>query len=290
MDALFRQCFACCIRDRSRISGEPDERSRLIEPPRDAVLPPGPSYIVDHQKMRERIGAIVDSKKRMMVNVNAQLPFNLQNKTLHLKFDPSTSRSAQSLSISPSTAHPDLVSYFLNSRLSDTSSGAGGSRLPSYSPTRSRDLSPSLQTSRSASSLHPGDASLPGVYSENGSRQPIFNARLIPPNGGFRVGGNRGRSTTRGRLGRHGEERGRSTPELQQRLDEDGTRDEDTNVGGIATGNASAFVDSEMTRTPTMHSPSTIRQVDEFSSDGGTPLATEFRIQDVGKISRSWGD
>lgn len=57
MDALFRHCFSCCIRDRSRTpvsiraflglqpradlwsQGEPDETSRLLEPPRDAVLP-----------------------------------------------------------------------------------------------------------------------------------------------------------------------------------------------------------------------------------------------------------
>lgn len=95
---------------------------------------------------------------------------------------------------------------------------------------------------------------------------------------------------TRGRLGRFGEERGRSTPELQQRVDEDRVGDEDVVNRGIPTGNAAAFVDSEMTRTPTIHSPSTIRQVAGFDSDGGTPQATEFKIQDVGKISRSWGD
>lgn len=66
--------------------------------------------------------------------------------------------------------------------------------------------------------------------------------------------------------------------------------DDDAAGVAISSGDARAFADSEMTRTPTMHSPSTIRQVDEFGSDGGTPLATEFRIQDVGKISRSWGD
>ncbi|KAH8107662.1 hypothetical protein BXZ70DRAFT_911959 [Cristinia sonorae] len=269
MDALFRQCFSCCIRARSRSPAGPDETSRLLDPPRDAVLPSAPTYVVDHQKMKERIGAIVDSKKRMMVNVNAPLPFNLQNKPLHLKFDPSTSR-----------------------RLSDTSSGAPGSRRPSYSPARSRDLSPSLQTSNSTASLHQGDTSFPpGVFNDNGARVPVFNARLIPVNGAFRVGGIRGRSTTRGRLGRHGEERGRSTPELGQQVDENGSGDDGSEVVNIATGSVSAFVEGETNRTPTMHSPSTIRQAEDmFGSEGVTPQDFKFRIQDVGKLSRSWGD
>lgn len=228
-----------------------------------------------------------------MVNVNAALPFNLQNKTLHMKFDPSTSRSAWSLSMSAATVHPDFVSFVSDRRLSDTSGGADGSRLPSYSPTRSRDLSPSLQTSRSTTSLHPGDASSsqPGVYLDNGARLPVFNARMIPANGGFRAGSSsRGRSRTRGRLGRFGEERGRSTPESQQRTDESESSPEGMTDNGVAVGDAPVPVDNDLATTPTIHSPSTIRQLDDFDSDGGTPLGTEFRIQDVGKISRSWGD
>lgn len=224
-----------------------------------------------------------------MVNVNAPLPFNLQNKVPHMKFDPSSSRSAWSVSISVSTVRPDLASFASDRRPSDTSSGAEGSRLPSYSPTRSRDLSPS-QASRSTVSLHPGDASHShsGTTSDNGARyHPVFNARMIPTSGGFRIGGSRGRSTTRGRLGRFGEERGRSTPDSQQRADESGSSHEDRVDSGFATAHA---VESDMIRTPTIHSPNTIRQSGGFDSDSGNPQETDFRIQDVGKISRSWGD
>lgn len=208
-----------------------------------------------------------------MVNVNNALPFNLHNKALHgrLELDPSSSRSR--------SAHAILH-------------GPTGRRAPSSShsqshshspPPRGREPSPSILTSRSNSSLHPGDASYlpPEADPSNGVRKPILNARLIrgPGVGGFGVGGTisgsrKSRTVTRGRLGRF----------------------EPNDSGGLSTEQTQSEVDS--TATPgnglVIHIDSS--GASSTSADGSGHSSAHGQqaglgdIQDVGKITCSWGD
>ena len=208
------------------------------------------------------VHSILVHVSRKMVNVNTPLPFNLRNKDLEgRRQDPSSSRSARSHS-----AHPAIGAHGPE-MLPDVPS-----RMPSYSPTRDRDPSPSLQASQSTTSLHPGDASYlpPDTEAESGNRHPIFNARLVKGAGGFGIGGDfasrprQGRSVTRGRSSRAD-----SAPVSEESRDGDGTL-----IAGEShaeNGHASA------------------EQSAEAATDA-TPRAAAFKIEDVGKIACSWGD
>ncbi|KAA1475099.1 hypothetical protein DENSPDRAFT_841832 [Dentipellis sp. KUC8613] len=75
--------LCCCIRPApENTEGEPDERSRLIQPTVDEPLPQRHANPVDQDRMKERLGVIVRSKEGKMVNIHAPLPFNLHNKAL----------------------------------------------------------------------------------------------------------------------------------------------------------------------------------------------------------------
>lgn len=219
-----------------------------------------------------------------MVNVSTDLPFNLANKVLHGRLsdvDPSSSSSRSR------SAHAVLTSG------PACSSALGSRRAPSYShshsppPRAGRDPSPSIQTSRSNSSLHPGDASYlpPEADPTNGMRGPILNARLVrrPGAGGFGVGGTagalrQGRTVTRGRLGRF--EPGRSEDAISQ-----GECD-----GEIAPGNGLVIqvegvegIGGETTESP-LETPRATEAVPEKI------IQDLSGIQDVGKLTCSWGD
>ncbi|KAI0948903.1 hypothetical protein AcW1_008645 [Taiwanofungus camphoratus] len=311
MASFFFHIFACCLRGRSGsevrspccfderralltlsdVQGEPDERSHLIPPTND--VPPTRNYVVDRQKLSERLGTIVRSKEGKMVNVNAPLPFNLHNKALHT-LDPSHSHSHSQ----PRTTPPRPLTTTQN-------------RGPSYSPTR--DPSPSIQTSRSTSSLHPGDASYlpPEADPDGGTRRPILNVRLVRCKGGYAVGGRRirqGRSATRGRLGRFGEARNGNE---DANGDANGAASEAPNGKGkevcdsIAEDQAATTPESDNLATPMTdgdtsphaptESPNTSPESQEMFDgvlDEATPQQSDFmiQIQDVGKISQSWGD
>jgi hypothetical protein len=117
-----------------------------------------------------------------MVNVNAQIPFNLHNQNLGQRLDPSSSRSARSHSGGGRTDYSNQ-----------------NSRRPSPSP------APSLQLSRSSTSLHPGDVASSHFSIDQEPRKPLLNVRLVRGVGRRRASGSR----VRGRLGRFGEEGGR---------------------------------------------------------------------------------
>jgi len=117
---------------------------------------------------------------RKMVNVNAQIPFNLHNQNIGQRLGPSSSRSARS----HSNTHPSNQN----------------SRQPSPSP------APSLSMSRSSSSLqHPGDIASSHFSLRDESKKPLLNVRLVRGVGTRRASSSR----VRGRLGRFGEESGR---------------------------------------------------------------------------------
>ena len=186
-----------------------------------------------------------------MVNVNTPLPFNLHNRDVHGRnLDPSSSRSARSRSAhatmgGPAGYGPEMLPEV-------------PSRMPSYSPTRDREPSPALETSRSTTSLRPGDASyaIPDNERESGAKRPILNIRLVR-GGSFGAGGaytsrpRQSRAPTRGRPG-HSEG---SVPE-----EERGTN------GAVHAGSETGTEQPDSTPD------------------------TDFQIQSVGNITCSWGD
>lgn len=203
-----------------------------------------------------------------MVNVTTPLPFNLHNATPD-HADPSSSRSTRSRS-----AHPVMGG------LAEVSTGTLPdqlSRISSYSPTRGRDLSPSIPTSRSTSSLHPGDASYlpPEADTDGGNRRPILNMRLVRGAGGYGVGGSfrprKERSVPRGRVGPFSDYAGPDIPE-------DG--------GNFAQANSAATVEGSQ-RGRFSREPSKELTGTEAAIPASVDAAA---LQDVGKITCSWGD
>jgi len=205
-----------------------------------------------------------------MVNVNVQIPFNLHNQNLGQRFDPSSSsRSARSDSGGVRTSYSNQ-----------------NSRRPSLSPASS------LHASRSTASLsHPEDLSL---YTE--PRKPILNVRLVRGAGRRRVSSSR----VRGRLGRFGEEGGRDL----YLSDGNGSSQQNGLVHDFDDQNA----DAEDPKNPRplgqwpLHPPSAVSgdgtcliipfqwQAHFVSQNTLSPRTPEFKIQDAGVISRSWGD
>ncbi|RPD78109.1 hypothetical protein L226DRAFT_283649 [Lentinus tigrinus ALCF2SS1-7] len=283
MASVVHYVFACCMRSHSTDSNGPDERTPFIQPA-DEVTPPR-SYTVDHQKMKERLGHIVRSKEGKMVNVNQPLPFNLHNRPTYGRTD---------RSLSANTTPPRPTSSTSHSNPSPDSPSAAGYPNQPHDPSyaASRDPSPSIQTSRSTSSLHPGDASYlpPEADPDGGVRRPILNVRLVRGPGGFLAGSRirQGRSATRGRLGRFGEERGEGM--------------EDANGKGKEVENGSeGILEVESPSTPGDASQDRIvqRNGNGVHADGSSNaasdrkaafLASEFKIEGVGNISQSWGE
>lgn len=223
-----------------------------------------------------------------MVNVSTDLPFNLANKVLHDRLGDIEASSSSSRSQS---AHATV------SGAASGSSPLGSRRPPSFShshsppPRGGRDPSPSIQTSRSNSSLHPGDASYlpPEADPTNGLRGPILSTRLVrkPGSGGFGVGGVTGalrqeRTVSRGRSRRV---ESNSNDSLSTHFE--GTTEPAAGNGLViqVEGNGEvlpggADVDATL-RTPRASDTHPIPE--KGASDFGV-------IQDVGKITCSWGD
>lgn len=222
-----------------------------------------------------------------MVNVSTDLPFNLANKVLHGRLadiDPSTSSSRSR------SAHATL---------SEGASGSSplGSRRAPYShshsppPRAGRDPSPSIQTSRSNSSLHPGDASYlpPEADPSNGLRGPILSARLVrkPGSAAFGVGGvngafRQGRAVSRGRSRRV---ESNSNDSLSTHFEGEATATNGLVIHVDGTGevlSSDADVDSTL-KTPRASDSQTQPIPEKGVSEYGV-------IQDVGKITCSWGD
>ncbi|KAI1794239.1 hypothetical protein LXA43DRAFT_1072826 [Ganoderma leucocontextum] len=285
MASIIQVVFSCCMRSGPSTTSEPDERTPFIQPSDEAT--PVRNYTVDHQKMKERLGYIVRSKEGKMVNVNQPLPFNLHNRR---------SYGRQDRSVSANTTPPRPTSSASQTNPSPDSPSASGyptqPNIPSYTP--SRDPSPSIQTSHSTSSLHPGDASYlpPEADPDGGIRRPILNVRLVRGSGMFIPGGRarQGRSATRGRLGRFGEDRSGSTEDVSGK----GKRVENGG-GGIEVESPSTAGENSQVRDIGL--PAHLqdgRRADESSNavpDRRAPfLATEFKIEDVGSLSQSWGE
>lgn len=232
-----------------------DERRVLLPPPGTQTPQAQPGPAIDHQKLKERLGTIVRSKEGKMINVGTPLPFNLHNKALHARIDPSGSASSRSGARSPSG-----------------SSGGQRRSTADGEPERSssRASSPQPPSSPSIVSLQPGDASyLPPEERYNGNR-PILNVRLVSDGNGR---ARKGRS--RGRLGRFGEERGREIKRSNGRAN---PKEDEASPPKF-----SSSAPSSSASPPTKNKPPTFEE-------SPPNVQKNFKIQDVGAIARSWRD
>lgn len=148
---MFSWLLSCCRRRRRQHDPEsiPNERTPIIPATEDIQI--AQPRVVDHQKLKDRLGSVLKSKETKMVNVNAQFPFNLHNQHLD---EPSPSRSSRNVS---------------------GGTYGSGSRA-SLSPR------PSLKKSHSSVSIHPDQEDLfsSPVLATNGNRLPaILNMRLV---------------------------------------------------------------------------------------------------------------
>ncbi|KAH7888916.1 hypothetical protein F5I97DRAFT_1803279 [Phlebopus sp. FC_14] len=185
-----------------------------------------------------------------MVNVNAQFPFNLHNKDLD---EPSPSRSSRNVS--------------------------GGTRASS------RQVSPSphrsLQKSQSSTSIHHDTDDLTSFRNlRNASRPPpVLNVRLVSPTMVARNG-----TSARGRPGRHTEpSRGAAVAESGLIVG--------TELGNEFGPSGGDNLDEES--TPRAHAQLSgweDRSSGAADSASEAENSQEFRIQDAGAVSRSWGD
>ncbi|KZT71643.1 hypothetical protein DAEQUDRAFT_763511 [Daedalea quercina L-15889] len=286
MASCFATVFACCLRGgRSGSPGQegPDERTHLIPPTSDQLSFHEP-YVVDQQQLNARLGPIVRAKEGKMVNVNTPLPFNLHNRPLH---DPS-SRSA-SAHLDPSAAQ----------------------RRVSGSPPRD-DSASSIPTSRSTSSLQPGDASyLPPEADPEYGHRTVLNVRLVrgPPGAG--VWTRRGRSVTRGRYSRFSGDGSSARQSQQEQKVWDGNgvangecvlptaaevevddHEQNKEGNGVAGEEGRTEEVEEAESTPHLPAGGLPAGGGADAEGGAKAAAPDFHIEitDVGKISQSWGD
>ncbi|OCH86983.1 hypothetical protein OBBRIDRAFT_827987 [Obba rivulosa] len=272
MNQFFRSLFCCGRRDRPPNSEEPDERTQLLAS-RDESQSVS-NYAADPHELRERMGSIVRAKEGKMVNVNAQLPFNMHIDAPHSQLH---NHSGRHFSVSQDDLVPGMSAVVAESDSNSKRSAAGVLSYPV-----SRDLSPS-HTSPSSSSLHPGDASyLPPEIPAGEQPRPHFNMRIVPSATEFTGGPGtlfRGRSSTTRRLSHSvAEDRPTLTPTS---VDLSHKRNVASNVARGTVSGAHAVPSGESTQNLLS---GTNNPCNELSY---TP---EFRIQDVGKISQSWGD
>lgn len=234
---------------------------------------------------------------RKMVNVNTQIPFNLHGQNLATPLDPSSSRS-HSVGGANNNNNTNPANY-----------SRENSRRPSPSP------APSLQMSGSSTSLHPGDVA---SSLDHEPRKPLLNVRLVRGVvGPRRTSGSR----VRGRLARTGEEGGGrdrdasvadsgAGPSLPERSPEnDRAQDVDDDGQELLTprppGHTPQWVTIQsisVSCVPEFNPPRPSfqnglthnRSLCPFQDPSADALPSsntpEFKFQDVGVISRSWGD
>lgn len=214
--------------------------------------------MVDHQKLKERLGTVVRSKEGKMVNVNAAFPFNLHNQSLG---DP------PSRSVSGGTL--------------DSSRQA--SRSPARHSLHTRYSSTSLQRDAEGPASQSNDV----VEGRGDPHKPILNVRLVstPVSNSANRAIN---SISRGRPGR-GIEHGRVMVVSADHISHPDEDDEEHDH---------VAEDSDVLTPPRPQVHTSERDADNSSdSDPSKPspvanvIHTEdFTIRDAGAISRSWGD
>lgn len=254
---MFNFLFSCCVRQRRRDPTVPDERTFLIPATTAGDAPTPQPRVVDHQKLKERLGTVVRSKEGKMVNVNAAFPFNLHNQSLG---DP------PSRSVSGGTL--------------DSSRQA--SRSPARDSLHTRYSSTSLRRDAEGSAYQSNDP----VEGRGDPHKPILNVRLVPTP--MSNGANRAiNSISRGRPGR-GIEHGRVMVVNADHIHHpDGNDEERDNVAednDALTPRLQAHTSNGDADNPSDSDPS------KPSPDANVIHTEDFTIRDAGAISRSWGD
>jgi len=298
MASIFALVFSCCMRGHPQDPTVIDETSRLIPTSTDPSNEQPRVVVVDHQKLKDRLGNIVRSKEGKMVNVSAQIPFNLHNQTLNPRFHPSTSRSA---SLSTTSAYPTHNDHISNAHRPGLSTPPSRRSSPSRSVPMTHSAAPSISQPRrhsgSRSSSAQRGAPSQGGELEGYERNPILNVRLVGATRAPMVTGRAGGGGIP--FGRRGRERGRLVvapgrdADLNTRSADEGPPilpavaatdrppcDSEVQIAvqGVETQNPSAVpIDSCSPTTPIY--------------GGGTNSQNgDFVIRDAGDISRSWGD
>ncbi|KAG1752856.1 hypothetical protein EDB19DRAFT_970408 [Suillus lakei] len=254
---MFDFLFSCCVRQRRRDPTVPDERTFLIPANTASETPTPQPRVVDHQKLKERLGTVVRLKEGKMVNVNAAFPFNLHNQCLG---------DSPSRSVSGGTL--------------DSSRRA--SRSPTRDSLHKRYSSTSLQRDAEGSASQGNDA----VDERGDPYKPILNVRLVssPTSNGANRAIN---GISRGRPGR-GIEHGRVMVVSANHIPHPDEDDEENE--NVAEDN------DALTPRPQTHvsarDPDNLSDSDpsEPSRDANDIHTEDFTIRDAGAISRSWGD
>ncbi|KAI9455243.1 hypothetical protein BJY52DRAFT_1188468 [Lactarius psammicola] len=234
----------CCLRPRSLASSdEPNENSRLI-PASEDVPPAARHVIIDQQRMKERLGVIVRAKEGKMVNVNASLPFNLNNNTTHR----------------PHHHHAQPQPPQQQQSRLDRVRARASSPQPSFDTERQSVLS-----SASAS------ASPSQEIDEETTRRPALNVRIVRPGSALA----RGRPITRDVV---------PSSELQQQQQQEGYG---PGAGAEGAGSDGPAGGSGGEQDGTVATGA----IASASTQGTAQIpSTVFTIQNVGSLSRSWGD
>ncbi|KAL4073813.1 hypothetical protein V8B97DRAFT_2003529 [Scleroderma yunnanense] len=224
-----------------------------------SLFPSTQPRVVDHQKLKERLGSVLKSKETKMVNVNAQFPFNLHNQRVE---DPSPSRSSRNIS---GGTH-------------------GSSRHASPSPHSS------LKRSQSSTSVHADqDMSSSQVLAAYNRHPAILNVKLVkvgrPPR-------DHGPTNDRGGLLYPGEQPGRSgLIESEPGLSLVSADENHESAGeGESTGPARHSQPSLSAQGPPSQQevPNGLAFDQNVLDTSCTPES--FTIHDAGAVSRSWRD
>lgn len=253
---MFNFLFSCCVRQRRRDPTVPDEHTFLIPATTASETPTPQPRVVDHQKLKERLGTVVRSKEGKMVNVNAAFPFNLHNQTLG--DPPSRSVSGGTLDSSRRT-----------------------SRSPARDSLHTRYSSTSLHRDAEGSTSQGNDT----VDGRGDPYKPILNVRLVstPASNGANRAIN---GISRGRPGRGFEHRRVMAVSADHiSPDEDGDEHDNAAEGNDALTPRLQTHTSDGDATDSFDSDPS-----KLFPDANVIHTEDFTIRDAGAISRSWGD
>ncbi|KAL4257481.1 hypothetical protein AB1N83_012061 [Pleurotus pulmonarius] len=95
--SLFSSLLCCCTRTRRDSLDSVDERTQLLaneQISQDRVDAPPDQDVIDHQRLRDRLEAVVREKEGKLINISNPLPFNFHNRpVIPTAYDASSSRS-----------------------------------------------------------------------------------------------------------------------------------------------------------------------------------------------------
>ncbi|KAF9445695.1 hypothetical protein P691DRAFT_805278 [Macrolepiota fuliginosa MF-IS2] len=173
----------CCL-PKKRSRTHPDERTYLI--PTEPQQPNVDDETTRRQRaLQDRLTRIVRAKEGKMVNLHARLPFNLHNRSLSARLDPSSSRSASdSLLVSPTSPRYPISYAVPHTNFYTSPLGLGDSRRSSAS--RSSSVAFAVDVAHHGDDdIEEGEDDHEGNEGDDvdDDRTPILNLRLVIPAG-----------------------------------------------------------------------------------------------------------